>query len=498
MSTVKINTLANLLNRTWTTLANFLFVPIYLKYLGEEAYGLVTFFTTLQVVLNLLGLGLSKTLRREFSLFEKDDSVIVYKYKIFRSVEFIFFIIAGLIVSICYFGASFLSLKWLKISEIDLVTVTNTIRLMGISIAAQLVSNLYLGCLFGQELQVQANSLQFAWALLKNVGAVLIIIFWRNDILAFYVWHSTIDVIYLLTSRWLVIVSVKHKYARRIIWRFKDLRNLANIYRFALGILLISVGYAFNSQMDKVIVSKYFTLTELGAYNTVYSLSIVTTIITSAIGIAVFPIFTKLFTSSSIEKLQKTFGRYNDISVITTSVLGAFISVFATDILMTWTSNETITSIVAPIAGLIILGTVFSAVQEIPYNYFLSRKNTKVNNIQTVFQVVYVVLIMPLLVKYYGMKGAAFSWFFEMLISTLLYLYFFYRIYFTKNALLKTLKTFLPLIMSYIIAYLMKYLLNLVSFEYIQRVLLAILGGLITLIGYLYIRFRGIKNIFEV
>ena len=50
-----INTCANLLSRAWTMIANFVFVPLYIGLLGEEAYGLVTFFATMQTVLNLLG-----------------------------------------------------------------------------------------------------------------------------------------------------------------------------------------------------------------------------------------------------------------------------------------------------------------------------------------------------------------------------------------------------------------------------------------------------------
>ena len=62
------NTIANMASKIWSMVSIYIFVPLYIKYLGEEAYGLISFFTTMQMALNLLGLGLSSTLRREFAL----------------------------------------------------------------------------------------------------------------------------------------------------------------------------------------------------------------------------------------------------------------------------------------------------------------------------------------------------------------------------------------------------------------------------------------------
>ena len=45
----------------------FVFVPVYISYLGIEAYGLIGLFATLQAWLSLLDLGLSPTLNREMA-----------------------------------------------------------------------------------------------------------------------------------------------------------------------------------------------------------------------------------------------------------------------------------------------------------------------------------------------------------------------------------------------------------------------------------------------
>lgn len=53
------NLLAGLANSIWTALIGLAVVPLYLKYLGIEAYGLIGFFVTTQALLQLLDMGLA-------------------------------------------------------------------------------------------------------------------------------------------------------------------------------------------------------------------------------------------------------------------------------------------------------------------------------------------------------------------------------------------------------------------------------------------------------
>lgn len=48
-------------------LMGLVFVPLYIKFLGMEAYGLIGFFATLQALFSILDLGLGATLNRELA-----------------------------------------------------------------------------------------------------------------------------------------------------------------------------------------------------------------------------------------------------------------------------------------------------------------------------------------------------------------------------------------------------------------------------------------------
>ena len=65
-SRVKLNIIANYSGKAWMTLMSLAFIPLYIKFLGIEAYALIGFFATLTSIFGVLDLGLSATLNREF------------------------------------------------------------------------------------------------------------------------------------------------------------------------------------------------------------------------------------------------------------------------------------------------------------------------------------------------------------------------------------------------------------------------------------------------
>src|SRR2546428_107003 len=67
MSTIKRNILANLAGKIWSGLLWLIFLPVYLKFMGVEAYGLVGFYLSLTAVLVTFDLGLSTTINRELA-----------------------------------------------------------------------------------------------------------------------------------------------------------------------------------------------------------------------------------------------------------------------------------------------------------------------------------------------------------------------------------------------------------------------------------------------
>src|SRR5574340_1190325 len=67
LSGLKGRILADATARIWSALLSFALVPIYLRFIVVEAYGLIGVFTSVQAILSLLDFGLGASLTRELA-----------------------------------------------------------------------------------------------------------------------------------------------------------------------------------------------------------------------------------------------------------------------------------------------------------------------------------------------------------------------------------------------------------------------------------------------
>ncbi|WP_231702324.1 hypothetical protein [Halopseudomonas litoralis] len=76
------------------TAVGILTFPLYIKYMGAEAYGLVGFFTMLQALFSLLDIGLTPTISRETARYLGGATSALNYRKLFRALSFIFIVTA--------------------------------------------------------------------------------------------------------------------------------------------------------------------------------------------------------------------------------------------------------------------------------------------------------------------------------------------------------------------------------------------------------------------
>src|SRR3954471_12957670 len=67
MSAIRANIAANMAGQAWAITLALFCTPFYIKLLGVEAYGLIAFFLAVQMLLQLLDLGVGATVNREMA-----------------------------------------------------------------------------------------------------------------------------------------------------------------------------------------------------------------------------------------------------------------------------------------------------------------------------------------------------------------------------------------------------------------------------------------------
>ncbi|GEM_PF-712908 len=478
----KINVLSNIVARFWSMVSVYIFVPFYLKFLGEELYGLITFFSTLQAILNILGMGFSKVLRREYASFDDSAPSRNYKYKLLRGMELLFYVMAACIVIICFFGSGFITDKWLNIAEVPRDIVVKTIRIMGVSIALQIVANLYNGGIMGLGRQLRANLYLLAWSTFRCFAVIIGLAAFGIDIITVYVIYALSDLCYLIAMRF-DLPKLIFGGRRKIVWKLSDFGILKNIWKIALSLILVSLFATINGQVNKLIISNMLSLTELGAYNLAYSLSNIAYSLALALSISAFLDYSKLFGSGELAKLDSLYLSHIKRLNIFLLTLGAFTAVFSGEIILLWSGNANLTKIVSSTAPLTIMGTTFQATQVFPYEFLIARGNTKPINCFVIINTMLILTLSPSLISRFGLLGAGMSWLISMILLTGGYYFYINRKYVRKNPSLYLLESIiLPLSFSFAVSIAARFLIHDIAGSVAITVLVAVLFGAITLV----------------
>ncbi|MEQ9564872.1 MAG: polysaccharide biosynthesis protein, partial [Pseudomonadales bacterium] len=130
----KRNIVANYVGQFYMTGVSILMVPIYLAYMGAEAYGLVGFFVVLQASFRLLDLGLSPTLAREVARYTGGAISPVSLWQLLRSMEGVFVVIGLLGGAALIASAEWIAQSWLTVKTLPLEEVEVSLLLMSVTV----------------------------------------------------------------------------------------------------------------------------------------------------------------------------------------------------------------------------------------------------------------------------------------------------------------------------------------------------------------------------
>lgn len=429
------NLLANLLSNVWGIVSVFIFVPFYIQFLGIEAYGLVGFYAILIGFLSLADLGFSATLKRELARISVSMNSSYEMSQILRTYEVLYGLISLFISIIIWFGAPFIAEYWLTATVIKSDDIIMALRLMGICIALQLPSGLFIGGLMGLQRQVLANSLNIGVGILRGFGAVLVLWLISPSIFTFFVWQLISNVVYLLFSRsnlWRIISPEKIDRKASFSWHM-----LQSTGRFALGMASISLIGVLLTQVDKLVVTKFSTLEMFSYYSIAGSIASLPIILVGALGSAVFPRFTEIVALSNQGYMDKIYKTTSEITGIILIPAGLLLLLFSGEFIYAWTGSNLIADQAKVTASLLIGGQILQSATVIPYNLAIAHGSVKFSQKLGFFSVIIITPLLIFLTIRYGIVGAGMSWLILNIITLPLNLYFLHKQELSNNKMLK-------------------------------------------------------------
>jgi O-antigen/teichoic acid export membrane protein len=406
ISTVKKNVVANFMSNGWSALIAVLLVPLYIKFLGVEAWGVVGIYISLQSVCVLLDLGLTATLNRELARLSVRQDTAQEMRNLVRTLELIYWAVAILIGVSIFVLAPAIANHWLKADQLSTKTLQDAIRLIAVATTLQWPFGLYSAGLSGLQRQVVLSSINVGMATLRGFGSVIIL--WKIS--------PTLQALFI----WLIVMSMSQTCLVGLVL-FRSLPGadtrptfqsdlLRNTWRFSVGMGGITILGVIITQMDKVILSWMLSLKMFGYYVLAGTVATGLYLLVAPIFSALHPRFTQLVTVGDEQGLKELYHhscQFMSVVILPISIVIAF---FAREILFLWTGNATTAENTHLILCILIIGTGLNGLVNLPYALQVAYGWTKLAFYVNLVAVTVMIPSIIVLTTSYGAIGAASVW----------------------------------------------------------------------------------------
>jgi len=414
---MKKNVIANYLGRFYTIIIGIVILPIYLRYLGAEAYGLVGFFTMLMSWMMLLDMGFSQVLSREAArLKDKINGLIELKLTL-RSVESMMLLLSIFLFIIIFISSSWMSINWLKIKELSFETVEGSIKLIGFILILKWYVSLYNSLILGFEEQVWLNIYKATIATFRFIGGLILVIYITNNIFYYFVYQMVIAVVEVI----LLQRKVYSNLPKNSTLLLPSIDSIKNIAPFALGLAYTSGIWIVYTQLDKLLLSHYIPLKEYGYFSLVVLVSSAIMQFSSPLSQAILPRMISLLSNGKEKEMLILYRKGTQyISILIFSVVG-IVAFFAYELLYSWTGDMVVATWASPILFWYAVGNAILSVSAFQYYLQFAHGDLKYH---IKFNTYFPLLSLPIVfyaVSNYGAFGAGVVWFVIQLISFLVW-----------------------------------------------------------------------------
>ena len=406
MKQIRLNLLTSFAAKGWAVVIGLAFVPLYIHFLGVEAYGLVGFFVTIQAISSIVDLGLSTTLNRELAHLSAHPDQTQKASDLVRSLEICYWLIAALVGIMVAGAAPFIATTWIQETRIPSATVQLAIMCMGAILLFQFPLTFYSSGMMGLQRQVAMNGINTLMLTLRNGGVVLILWLISRSIISFFLWEVLICAVHtgiMAGALWRSLPKAEQPPRLRL-----DL--LRQIWRFAAGISGITLVTILLTQLDKIILSRLLPLEQFGYYSLAGVVANGLYYLIGPVFTVFFPSFTHLVTLQDEAGLRQMYHQSCQLMSVVLLPVTLVLALFSSEIILLWTGNQRMAEETHLLVSLLVIGTALNGLMNLPYAIQLAYGWTSLAFYQNL---VWVFILVPLTIwatQTYGAIGAAGIW----------------------------------------------------------------------------------------
>jgi O-antigen/teichoic acid export membrane protein len=405
---LKRNIFANYVSQVYVLFIGFLILPLYLKYMGAEAYGLVGFFAMLQAVFEFLDPGLTPTMARETARFRGGATDALTYRRFVRSLEGVFLVVA-LVGGLSILATSgYIANHWLQVKQLPIAEVRIAVQLMAVVAALRWMSGMYRGAISGSERLVWLGGYNTFIATLRFVCVLPILMFVSASPITFFSYQLGVAVLelaglMLYVYRLLPSISTQ----KRLPWSWDPLKP---VLKFSLSIAFTSSVWVVITQSDKLVLSKLLPLAEYGYFTLAVLVASGVIVISGPISQAIMPRMAKLEAEGDHDGVIRVYRQATQLVAVIAGASSVTMAFLAKPMLWAWTGDKNLANKAAPILILYAIGNCILAVSSFPYYLQYAKGNLRLHLIGNA---IFVVMLIPAIIwiaSKYGGVGAGYVW----------------------------------------------------------------------------------------
>jgi O-antigen/teichoic acid export membrane protein len=392
--------------KVWVTALSILVVPLYLHYLGLEAFGIIGFFAALQAAMVVFDLGLSATLTKKLAQLQSSEAEIRSARDLMRTAEAIYVVVALVVLLLLVVFSQTLSSHWSLKAIKGEINITTVVFLAASSLAMLWPTALYSAALNGLN-QLKALSIALSVSAMFRLG------------IAVYIASKTSNLTYFFAAQ-LVGSALQSMWLRQLAWTHLKLRDhrpafsvraLARSASFTGDMAVIAVFSIALTQGDKLLLSQRLTLADFGVYSLAATAASGLYVLSTPFFSAIFPYFARLIASSDGKSMGFAYRQASELMACGLMPLAAVLVVFPYEVLLVWSGNAAVSLRAAQVLMLLSAGTAINGLLLTPYAYQIALGKTRLSLWMSGFALAVTVPALWFLSAAYGTVGAASVWF---------------------------------------------------------------------------------------
>ena len=408
MGRLERNAFANLFGAAWSAALNVLCIPLYIKLMGAEAFGLVGLFITLQSIFVVLDLGVGATLNREMARFAAANVAPLTQRDLVFTLQAVY-LLGALVVGASVFAlAPAMARHWVRAQSLSAETVTNCVRMMGVAMALQFPFVFYQSGLLGLQRQVLLNEMVATLATLRAAGTLLALWLVASTPQTFFAAQiaagaaSTAAAAFML---WRCLPAPAE--GASCGFRFEVIRR---VWRFGAAYAANAVANMGLYQGDKIILSTLLPLELFGYYTLAQTIASGMYSVIVSVGGAAFPQLAGLVGRDAEAELSEAYHRSSQLMLVLLAPIAVVAAIFSKEVLFMWTGYRTVVENAHLVLTLLVCGMLLHGLVQAPYYLQVAYGWWRIILGTNLILLLCVVPMNILMAKAYGGPGAALVW----------------------------------------------------------------------------------------